>query len=101
MIFPLFGKKKPAAPQPSSSDILAEIEARTGAAARAKELPAWALLLRSPYKTHSDATSWLGGVPHVPPAIASPAPALTKPLVSKLVAPVEKLTSDASILRPN
>ncbi len=68
MFFKLFGKRRP---QPTSKpltidDILAEMEARTGAATRAKELPAWALLFRSPYKTYPPATSWLGGVPHVP-----------------------------------
>lgn len=66
MIFNLFGKKKAVVAQPNIDAILAEIDARTGVATRAKELPAWALLLRSPYKTYGDATSWLGGVPHVP-----------------------------------
>jgi hypothetical protein len=47
----LFGKKKPAASTaPSTDDLLAEIDARTGVATRAKKVPAWALLLRSPYK---------------------------------------------------
>lgn len=66
MIFNLFGKKKPAGASARVDEILAELEARTGAATRAGELPAWALLLRSPFGSSRDATSWLGGVPHVP-----------------------------------
>ncbi len=72
MIFNLFGKKKTGATVPGIDSILAEIDARTGVATRATELPAWALLLRSPYKTHCNATSWLGGVPHVPTAFDWP-----------------------------
>lgn len=48
--FNLFGKRKSAATELNIDDILAEMNARTGAATRAKELPAWALLFRSPYK---------------------------------------------------
>lgn len=72
MFFNLFGKKTSAAAQPSSEDVLAEIAARTGAMTRARDLPAWALMLRSPYKSYPQATSWLGGVPHVPPAFKWP-----------------------------
>ncbi len=80
MIFNLFGKKKPASAASNIDDILAEMNARTGAATRAKELPAWALLLRSPYKTYSTETSWLGGIPHVPPAFDWPAGKDGRPL---------------------
>jgi hypothetical protein len=67
VIFRLFGKKKPAAAADLNiDDILADMDARTGANMRAKELPAWALLLRSPYESYREPTSWLGGVPHVP-----------------------------------
>lgn len=72
MIFNLFRKKRPAASVPSVEEILAEMEARTGAATRAKELPAWALLLRSPYNSDGEATSWLGGLPCVPAGFAWP-----------------------------
>ncbi|MFD0982400.1 DUF1963 domain-containing protein [Tropicimonas aquimaris] len=46
--------------------ILAELEARTGSADRASELPAWALILRSPFRPWQSATSWLGGTPCAP-----------------------------------
>ncbi|SNS94642.1 DUF1963 domain-containing protein [Tropicimonas sediminicola] len=46
--------------------ILAELEARTGSADRASELPAWALILRSPFRPWQNATSWLGGTPRAP-----------------------------------
>jgi hypothetical protein len=69
----IFGKKKPSvATDAGIDDILAEMEVRTGAATRAKELPAWALLLRSPYKSYREPTSWLGGVPHVSSSFAWP-----------------------------
>lgn len=72
MVFGLFGKKNLLAANPELAAVLAEMEAMTGAATRAKELPAWALLLRSPYKSYSEPTSWLGGIPHVPPGFDWP-----------------------------
>lgn len=72
MIFKLFGKRKSAAANPDIDEILAELDARTGAATRAKELPAWALLFRSPFKSYPEPTSWLGGTPKVPQTFAWP-----------------------------
>ncbi|MEZ5856157.1 MAG: DUF1963 domain-containing protein [Hyphomicrobiaceae bacterium] len=72
MIFNLFGKKKSTATKVNVDDVLAEMKARTGSATRTKELPAWALLFRSPYKSYSEATSWLGGTPQAPPAFDWP-----------------------------
>lgn len=46
--------------------MLTEDERRFGASTRPDKLPAWALLLRSPFRAYSKATSWLGGVPYVP-----------------------------------
>lgn len=80
MIFNLFGKKKSAAAQPNINAILAEMDARTGAATRAKRLPAWALVFRSPHAARSDATSWLGGVPRVPAGFDWPAGSEGRPL---------------------
>jgi hypothetical protein len=50
----------------TGADIGAEFLARFGAEDRAKRLPAWALLLRSPYETSRSVLSWLGGVPRAP-----------------------------------
>lgn len=38
----------------------------------AEPVPAWAILLRSPYKLWADATSWLGGQPKAPPGFVWP-----------------------------
>lgn len=66
MVFGLFGKKKPR-PESDIGALIAEMKARTGADTRAAELPAWALLYRSPFRTYDrPATSWLGGVPRAP-----------------------------------
>lgn len=44
-----------------------EYLARLGVEGRAKQLPAWGLQVRSPYKHHeSEATSWIGGAPKAP-----------------------------------
>ncbi|WP_137177514.1 DUF1963 domain-containing protein [Roseomonas sp. AR75] len=72
MPFKLFGKKPSATTRPDIAEMLAEAEVRSGAATRAKEVPAWALLLRSPYKSYPEPTSWLGGTPKVPPTFQWP-----------------------------
>lgn len=46
--------------------LLRGMEARTGAGERTSAIPAWAMILRSPYATSQDATSWLGGLPKAP-----------------------------------
>lgn len=67
MIFRIFGKKlNKRSPVPDADAIIAEMRARTGIATRAAELPAWALLFRSPFRTYGPPTSWLGGVPLAP-----------------------------------
>ncbi|MEP6064243.1 MAG: DUF1963 domain-containing protein [Paracoccaceae bacterium] len=44
-----------------------EYLARSGTESRAKQLPAWGLQVRSPYKHHAcAATSWIGGTPKAP-----------------------------------
>src|SRR5262245_42944952 len=50
----------------TGADIAAEFLARAGTEDRADRLPAWALLLRSPYETSRTVSSWLGGAPHAP-----------------------------------
>ncbi len=80
MVFKLFGWKKQSAPQPEApakpvmdtDAILEEMRARTGADTRAAELPAWALLFRSPFKSYPAPTSWLGGVPRAPRSFSWP-----------------------------
>jgi Domain of unknown function (DUF1963) len=42
-------------------------------------VPAWAMLLRSPYKSWADATSWLGGQPKAPSGFVWPREADGKP----------------------
>lgn len=49
-----------------SRSIVSELIARSGRHERAAQLPAWALLFRSPFAPFADVTSWLGGVPHAP-----------------------------------
>lgn len=59
--------KRPGTRAPYDIDqILADLEARTGSADRASALPAWALVLRSPFRPWENATSWLGGTPRAP-----------------------------------
>src|SRR5215471_19664182 len=50
----------------TGADIAAEFLARAGTEDRASRLPAWALVLRSPYATSGTVSSWLGGAPHAP-----------------------------------
>src|SRR5262249_54483748 len=50
----------------TGADVAAEFLARAGTEDRAKRLPAWALLLRSPYETSRSVSSLLGGVPRAP-----------------------------------
>jgi hypothetical protein len=50
----------------TGADIAAEFLARAGTEDRAKRLPAWALLLRSPYDTSRRVSSWLGDAPQAP-----------------------------------
>lgn len=50
----------------TGADIAAEFLARAGTEGRAERLPAWALLLRSPFETPRAVSSWLGGAPRAP-----------------------------------
>src|SRR5215510_9742194 len=50
----------------TGADVAAEFLARAGTEGPAERLPAWALLLRSPYDTSRSVASWLGGVPRAP-----------------------------------
>jgi hypothetical protein len=49
--------------EPSGADLAREFLDRAGTETRTSPLPAWALLLRSPFKAPENITSWLGGVP--------------------------------------
>ena len=53
-------------------NVIADFEARAGTATRARQLPAWALLLRSPYRSYPEPTCWFGGMPRVPPGFKWP-----------------------------
>lgn len=80
MVFRIFGKKRGPA-RPDVEAMIAELEARTGAATRPKSLPAWALVFRSPFETRADRpSSWLGGVPRAPRAFRWPRGATGEPL---------------------
>lgn len=80
MVFRVFGRKRGHGPSGVDA-IIAEIEARTGSATRPKSLPAWALVLRSPFETRDDRpTSWLGGVPRAPRSFRWPRGANGEPL---------------------
>ena len=61
-------------------DILEQLHELTGKDTRAKELPGWALLFRSPYKSYSPATSWLGGVPRAARTFRWPSGSNGRPL---------------------
>lgn len=85
--FKLFGKKRtPSQPAGTmtGADIAAAWEAehvlRSGDSERPAQLPAWALILRSPYGGWDGATSWLGGAPHAPADLVWPRSAQGKPL---------------------
>ncbi|WP_146346347.1 DUF1963 domain-containing protein [Phaeobacter marinintestinus] len=57
------------------------IEAMSGTADRAKQLPGWALVLRSPYDDDDrPATSWLGGQPMAPATFDWPRDSQNRPL---------------------
>jgi hypothetical protein len=77
----LFGRRgtgqpgaAPAHPTPAAlADTgLHAVRARTGADEQPSALPAWALILRSPFTAWDDATSWLGGRPKAPRDFAWP-----------------------------
>lgn len=57
----LFGR--PPRREPTGADIAQEFLERAGTETRTSPQPAWALLLRSPFKASGNTTSWLGGVP--------------------------------------
>src|SRR5262245_21673563 len=50
----------------TGADAAAEFLARAGTEDRAKRLPAWVLLLRSPYEAPRPVSSWLSGAPRAP-----------------------------------
>ena len=56
------------------------MNARTGEDTRSAELPAWALIMRSPFKDYPPATSWLGGVPRTPKGFGWPCKSDGQPL---------------------
>jgi hypothetical protein len=66
----LFGKKdnrtKPASARIDVDEFVRQMAERDGSQERADRLPAWALLLRSPFLATGDATSWFGGYPKAP-----------------------------------
>jgi hypothetical protein len=50
----------------TGADVAREFLERSGSEGRTAPVPAWALLLRSPFKASEPVTSWLGGVPRAP-----------------------------------
>jgi hypothetical protein len=50
----------------SGADAAREFLERSGSEGRTAPVPAWALLLRSPFRASEPVTSWLGGVPRAP-----------------------------------
>lgn len=73
--------KKKASKMPDADTLIAQMHERTGAADRAAELPAWALILRSPFQSYdSPARSWLGGVPRAPKSFRWPTSPSGQPL---------------------
>lgn len=56
------------------------IEVLSGEEGRASEIPAWALVLRSPFRFSETATSWLGGLPKAPDGFSWPRHANGAPL---------------------
>lgn len=53
-------------------DYVREMIARAGDAERSETVAAWALMMRSPLRSWSDATSWLGGLPCGPDNLVWP-----------------------------
>lgn len=81
------GKKAPDGPAPrlpSGAEVAAAWEQahalRSGDAERPARVPAWALILRSPFLPWDDARSWLGGQPCAPAGFVWPRSAEGKPL---------------------
>ena len=50
----------------SGAEAAREFLERSGSEGRTAPVPAWALLLRSPFRASEPVTSWLGGVPRAP-----------------------------------
>ncbi|SMX29412.1 hypothetical protein TRP8649_03546 [Pelagimonas phthalicica] len=59
-------------PAQSGADVAEAFLARAGNESRAKEIPAWALLLHSPFDPPENPQSWIGGVPKAPPGFDWP-----------------------------
>ncbi len=79
-----FGRKRVigSSPQPATAQpdfYLDEYLAILNQEREAGPIPAWALLLRSPYKSWAEATSWLGGQPKAPSGFVWPCEADGKP----------------------
>ncbi len=79
-----FGRKRVigSSPQPATAQPdfdLDEYLAISNQEREAGPIPAWALILRSPYKSWAEATSWLGGQPKAPPGFVWPREANGKP----------------------
>lgn len=72
-----FGRKRllDSPPQPASTQADFDIDEVLAILTQKREagpVPAWAMLLRSPYKSWIDATSWLGGQPKAPSSFVWP-----------------------------
>jgi Domain of unknown function (DUF1963) len=79
-----FGRKRVIgpSPQPATAQPDFDLDAYLAILNQEREagpVPAWALLLRSPYKSWADATSWLGGQPKAPSGFVWPREADGKP----------------------
>lgn len=60
--------------------MIAEMLARSHDPQRAKQKPAWAIIMQSPFMENPDATSWLGGLPVAPADFEWPRDTDGKPL---------------------
>jgi len=62
---------RPKEPEPMPTievgKLIESFDRSRGIVEREHALPGWGLIMRSPYDTRSPSTSWLGGLPHVPP----------------------------------
>lgn len=101
-----FGRKRvmAASPQPSpdqSDASLDELLAVINQKREAGPVPAWAMLLRSPYQSWTDATSWLGGQPKVPSGFVWPREADGKPQTFLAQIDVGSLEADPETGEPH
>ncbi len=65
-MFRFFGSGSSGRRRKTGADYAEEFLKRRGIEGRAPRLPAWALVLRSPWDMSTQVTSWIGGLPHGP-----------------------------------